>query len=411
MNFSVSAGFNINCRDIATGQTALHVALCDLEFDDDDGDGGDGGGEHGGASEGGEGGLGGAGSAADRLVNACRFLLDRGADPLLADDKGNSALHYACHLNDLLGPLRLFLRRLSAAGQQRRALQPNAFGNSALHYALQQPMEDAEDAAVIAALMRTEGAADAARQPNLMGLTPPQLFRPSATADPAVKRKVAALLGMTEAELLDASTPTRPRVDRRRVCPDVTQGQEAAPVEMTSEFHVDGADILDFKVRTSARTDNMPAVAASCVSSAFTRMLSVESFLTATDLSDRSTSPLIVRRARRVARSARFSDRSRSTRFLAATAAAADETATEQPSGPNQSDASLSDTHRSLVCPCPPRAQVHQRVHRLSADTITEKMLIPMDALEVRFTPEKGWGQLTQRSTSPRVDRVRECAH
>lgn len=215
VNFSVSAGFNINCRDIATGQTALHVALCDLEFDDDDDDGG----EHGGGAEGGkgEGGLGGSGSAADRLVNACRFLLDRGADPLLADDKGNTALHYACHLNGLLGPLRLFLRRLGAANQQRRALQPNAFGNSPLHYALQQPMEDAEDAAVVAALMRTEGAADAARQPNLMGLTPPQLFRPSTAADPAVKRKVAALLGMTEAELLDVSTPTRPRVDRRRV--------------------------------------------------------------------------------------------------------------------------------------------------------------------------------------------------
>ena len=250
VNFSVPAGFNINCRDIATGQTALHVALCDLEFDDDDDDGG----EHGGASEGGEGGLGGAGSAADRLVNACRFLLDRGADPLLADDKGNTALHYACHLNGLLGPLRLFLRRLSAAGQQQRALQPNAFGNSPLHYALQQPMEDAEDAAVVAALMRTEGAADAARQPNLMGLTPPQLFRPSAAADPAVKRKVAALLGMTEAELLDANTPTRPRVDRRRVCPDVTQGQEAAPVEMTSDFDVDGPDMPHFKVRISAHT-------------------------------------------------------------------------------------------------------------------------------------------------------------
>ena len=351
MNFFVSAGFNINCRDIATGQTSLHVALCDLEFDDDDGDGGDGGGEHGGGAEGGKGesGLGGAGSAADRLVNACRFLLDRGADPLLADDKGNTALHYACHLNGLLGPLRLFLRRLSAAGQQRRALQPNAFGNSPLHYALQQPMEDAEDAAVVAALMRTEGAADAARQPNLMGLTPPQLFRSSAFADPAVKRKVGALLGMTEAELLDASTPTRPRVDRQRVCPDVTQGQEAAPVEMTSEFHVDGADILDFKVRGRTHSDDMAAVVSSCVSSSLTRMLIVESFLTVTALTDRSTSPLIVRRARRVARSARFSGRSRSTRFLAATAAAADETVIEQPPGSSQAGASLSDTHRCPV--------------------------------------------------------------
>jgi len=258
VNFFVTAGFNINCRDIATGQTALHVTLCELEFDEHDGDG-----EH---SGGGDGGLGGVGSASDRLVNACRFLLDRGADPLLADDKGNSALHYASHLTGLLGPLQLFLRRLGAAGQQqqRRAHRPNAFGNSPLHYALQQPLEDAEDAAVVKALMKMEGAADALRQPNLMGLTPPQLFRPSTAADPAAKRKVAALLQMTESELEAGSTPTRPRVARHRVCPDVTQGREAAAVEMTSEFEVSEADIPDFKVQCGSQRQWQQSVAVSC---------------------------------------------------------------------------------------------------------------------------------------------------
>jgi len=181
-------------------------------------------------------------------LGVCTYLLDHGADPLIADDGGNNCLHYLSSLDSGITLTRLFLNRVRElhgdAGLRAGLLAQNDSGNVPLHYVLSGTFDELEHVQILELLLQACPDALTIRNKactasgclvecSCSGQTPLQLFVPGTFGDPALLPAITATLATYGAA---PEAPTVLKTDAagwQVMCPDVTQGkgeQSAVPM-------------------------------------------------------------------------------------------------------------------------------------------------------------------------------------
>ena len=263
------------------------------------------------------------------LQQHCQMLLDAGAQLLLTDSDGNNVYHLLAFLGDSPHLFHFFLQKLKESGQVAALRGINHAGNTPMHYVMASEFEDDTDVKNLIYLSRFDKEVN--EPTNNLGHTPLQQFA-GRTSDEHIDA-ISKALRIPREQLLAIRHPTRPKVGLHVAGLDATQGFEDPNVKvpMLSEYEVNESDFHIYKYIESHQPTSKETQA-----------------------------------------------------FCEAMITPPTKAEAEAVRGGEMDDAA--------DLPAMAARQMRMRLADVKEDT-TNYERIQLKALEVRFTPEKGWGQ------------------